>query len=223
MQFVRALPGTARHSDVAEGSRSVYRRCDLRGFPDHETQLRSAGRAVAVGGGAGAVNSFRVFDAAAKNLSNPPRVYTEVALQQLPGVIGFFKEDVPKAFNEVKDAKLLAEFRRANDAVMAALAKYDAFLERRRCRLPRAISALVRTITARNCCMKTWLTCRLTGCWRSDMKIYIAQSTTAAQTAAKIDRTTRRAKCLPSWRKIIRRSITCCRRFAMCSADCATI
>ncbi len=72
----------------------------------------------------------KVFEAAAKNLENPPRVYTEVAIQQLPGVIGFFKEDVPKAFKEVKDTKLLAEFRKSNDGVMAALAKYEAFLEK---------------------------------------------------------------------------------------------
>ena len=72
----------------------------------------------------------KVFEAAAKNLTNPPRVYTEVAIQQLPGVIGFFKEDVPKAFNEVQDRKLLTEFRKANDGVMSALAKYEAFLEK---------------------------------------------------------------------------------------------
>ncbi len=32
------------------------------------------------------------------NLKNPPRVYTEVALEQLPGIISFFQKDVPEAF-----------------------------------------------------------------------------------------------------------------------------
>jgi uncharacterized protein (DUF885 family) len=72
----------------------------------------------------------KVFEAARKNLSNPPRVYTEVAVQQLPGVIGFFKEDVPKAFNEVKDPKLLRDFRKSNEAVIEALGKYQAFLQK---------------------------------------------------------------------------------------------
>jgi uncharacterized protein (DUF885 family) len=72
----------------------------------------------------------KVFEAARKNLDNPPRVYTEVAIQQLPGTIGFYKEDVPKAFSEVKDAKLLKEFQKANQAVIEALGKYQAFLEK---------------------------------------------------------------------------------------------
>ncbi len=72
----------------------------------------------------------KVFDAARKNLDNPPRVYTEVAVQQLPDVIGFFKEDVPKAFHEVKDRKLLSEFKKTNGAVIEALGKYQAFLQK---------------------------------------------------------------------------------------------
>src|SRR5712671_2586667 len=38
-----------------------------------------------------------VFDAARANLKNPPRVYTEVAISQLPGIISFFEKDVPLA------------------------------------------------------------------------------------------------------------------------------
>ena len=72
----------------------------------------------------------KVFDAARQNLENPPRVYTEVAVQQLPGVIGFFKQDVPKAFSEVKDEKILRDFKKSNSAVIEALGKYQAFLEK---------------------------------------------------------------------------------------------
>jgi uncharacterized protein (DUF885 family) len=70
------------------------------------------------------------FLAAGKaNLKNPPRIYTEVAIQQLPGIVGFFQKDVPEAFTEVKDPKLLAEFHTSNAAVIAALQDYATFLK----------------------------------------------------------------------------------------------
>ena len=40
----------------------------------------------------------RLLQSARDNLSNPPRVYTEVALEQVPGIAGFFQNDVPAAF-----------------------------------------------------------------------------------------------------------------------------
>jgi uncharacterized protein (DUF885 family) len=69
------------------------------------------------------------LEAARRNLHNPPRVYTEVALQQLPDTIKFFQGDVPKAFQEVDDPKLLAEFKVANDGTIVALEKYRKFLQ----------------------------------------------------------------------------------------------
>ena len=39
-----------------------------------------------------------MLDEARKNLKNPPPIYTEVALEQIPGIIGFFQKDVPEAF-----------------------------------------------------------------------------------------------------------------------------
>ena len=71
----------------------------------------------------------KVFEAARKNLENPPRIYTEVALQQLPDVIGFFQKDVPEAFSQVKDPKLLADFNASNDGVVKALQNYENFLK----------------------------------------------------------------------------------------------
>jgi len=71
----------------------------------------------------------KVFDAARANLKNPPRVYTEVALEQIPGIVGFFKVDVPAAFKEVTDKALLAEFAAGNRAVVAALEGYGKFLK----------------------------------------------------------------------------------------------
>ena len=70
----------------------------------------------------------RVFSAARKNLKDPPQVYTQIALEQLPGIIGFFQKDVPQAFNEVKDPKLLAEFKTSNSAVIEELKRYQNFV-----------------------------------------------------------------------------------------------
>ncbi len=70
-----------------------------------------------------------VLEEARKNLQNPPRVYTEVAIEQLPGITGFFEKDVPLAFNEVTDADLSARFKASNQAVIDALNKYLAFLK----------------------------------------------------------------------------------------------
>ncbi len=66
--------------------------------------------------------------AARQNLEDPPKIYTEIALEQLPGIIDFFRKDVPGAFAQVKDAQLLAEFQRRNSAVVDALRKYQNFL-----------------------------------------------------------------------------------------------
>jgi uncharacterized protein (DUF885 family) len=64
-----------------------------------------------------------------RNLRNPPRIYTEIALGQLPGLVGFFKKDVPAAFNKVTDRKLLDEFHASNEAVIGALGEYQTFLK----------------------------------------------------------------------------------------------
>jgi uncharacterized protein (DUF885 family) len=66
---------------------------------------------------------------ARSNLRNPPRIYSEVAIEQLPGDIAFFKNDVPAAFNNVSDSKLLGDFHASNQAVIAALGEYQNFLK----------------------------------------------------------------------------------------------
>jgi uncharacterized protein (DUF885 family) len=70
-----------------------------------------------------------VLTEARKNLDNPPRIYTEIAIEQVESNRDFFAKDVPAAFKEVKDAALLAEFTTANAAVVAALDDYETFLE----------------------------------------------------------------------------------------------
>ena len=71
----------------------------------------------------------RLFDQARANLNNSPRVFTEIALQQLPDTVEFFRKDVPEAFTEVKDSALLAEFKRSNEGAAAALQNYEKFLK----------------------------------------------------------------------------------------------
>ena len=64
------------------------------------------------------------------NLKNPPRIFTEIAIQQLPGTIGFFERDMPAAFAGAKDEMLRAEFAKSNAAVVAALKQYAAWLQK---------------------------------------------------------------------------------------------
>ena len=71
----------------------------------------------------------RVFQSARENLRNPPRISTEIALQQLPGIVSFFQNDVPAAFRMVADAPLVAEFQKTNRAVIDSLNAYQAFLK----------------------------------------------------------------------------------------------
>jgi len=68
------------------------------------------------------------FENARENLKNPPRIFTEIALKQLPGIISFFQKDVPQAFTDVKDQKLLASFKESNDTIVNALNQYQDFL-----------------------------------------------------------------------------------------------
>ena len=71
-----------------------------------------------------------VFQAARQNLKNPPPIYVDVALEQIPGLIGFFQKDVPDAFKDVKDQALLAQFQTANQKVMDELKSYGQWLEK---------------------------------------------------------------------------------------------
>jgi uncharacterized protein (DUF885 family) len=66
----------------------------------------------------------RLFDEARANLKNPPRIFTEIAIEQLPGIITFFENDVPTTFAEAKDPALKAEFAKTNAAVIASLKSY---------------------------------------------------------------------------------------------------
>ena len=64
------------------------------------------------------------LDEARVNLKNPPHIYTEIAIEQLPGIIHFFENDVPAAFIDAKDSALKEEFAHTNSSVIAALNSY---------------------------------------------------------------------------------------------------
>jgi uncharacterized protein (DUF885 family) len=69
------------------------------------------------------------LNAAHENLKNPPRIYTSIALEQLPDIITFFEADVPKAFDQAKDPQLKTEFSQSNQAVVRALKSYQIWLK----------------------------------------------------------------------------------------------
>jgi uncharacterized protein (DUF885 family) len=70
---------------------------------------------------------------ARKNLKPPPKIYTEIALEQIDGEITFFQTDVPSAFlsgpDAATDAEANAAFAKSNAAVIDALKSYGAWLK----------------------------------------------------------------------------------------------
>ncbi|MCU1226051.1 MAG: hypothetical protein JWQ42_4144 [Edaphobacter sp.] len=70
----------------------------------------------------------QVFSEARKNLKNPPRIFTEIALEQVDGLISFFQKDVPSAFADATDAQAKTDFVHTNAAVIQALKDYGAWM-----------------------------------------------------------------------------------------------
>src|SRR4051794_2943875 len=66
---------------------------------------------------------------ARKNIDNPPAIYTDIAIEQLDGDIGFFKSSVPAAFAALTDRALLDQFTQANQNVITALTEYKTWLQ----------------------------------------------------------------------------------------------
>ncbi len=71
----------------------------------------------------------QVFVEARKNLKNPPHIYTEIALEQIDGLVSFFQNDVPSAFASADDAEAKADFAKSNAAVIDALKSYGAWMK----------------------------------------------------------------------------------------------
>jgi len=72
----------------------------------------------------------RALDQARSVLQNPPKIYTDIAIEQMPGNIDFFQDTLPAAFTEVKDTNLVTEFIRTNESAIAALTNYQTWLQK---------------------------------------------------------------------------------------------
>ncbi len=113
--WASALPAApAEVLDVGTGSGHVA--CLLAGLGHRVTGIDLAG---------GMLDLARTH---AAGLDNPPRIYTDIAIEQLEGNRAFFEQDVPAAFTDVKDPALLADLKAASDAVIAALTDYGNWL-----------------------------------------------------------------------------------------------
>jgi uncharacterized protein (DUF885 family) len=78
----------------------------------------------------------QALEEARKNLKNPPKIFTEIAMEQIDGDVSFFENDVPSAFlsgadgaEVAKDAATKAELAKTNAAVIAALKSYAAWMK----------------------------------------------------------------------------------------------
>ena len=63
------------------------------------------------------------------NLVNPPKIYTEIAIEQIPGIIDLFQNSVTEKFKSVSDKNLQSEFQASNNNVIAELKDYQTFLK----------------------------------------------------------------------------------------------
>jgi uncharacterized protein (DUF885 family) len=68
--------------------------------------------------------------AAHENLSNPARIFTQIALEQLPGDESFFEHDLPGAFAAADEPALKEEFVAVNAQVINALKDYQSWLQK---------------------------------------------------------------------------------------------
>ena len=115
--------GAAERRDQAlgEGSRSLQQRHHEHGLRDDEAQLRAAGRAAEGAHRARAGHARRRSPRRARTSTTRPGSSRRSRIEQIDGNVSFFKNDVPAAFKDVTDKALLAEFKKSNDAVIAAL------------------------------------------------------------------------------------------------------
>jgi hypothetical protein len=99
------------------------------GLHHDQAQLRAAGGAAE---GARRARAADAEDAGGgpEEPGQPAAIYTDIAIQQMDGNIGFFAQVVPSAFTDVKDPALLADFKASNQAVVDALTRYKTFLQK---------------------------------------------------------------------------------------------
>ena len=110
------------------------------------------------------------LQAAHQNLKNPPRIYTEIALEQLPDIITFFQSDVPAAFKQAQDEQLKQSLLRRT-APSSQRSRAIRPGSRRMFFPTRMATSDMARIPFRKCCCTTrWSTRRYPGCSRSAMR-----------------------------------------------------
>ena len=111
-------------SPVGEECGQLFERLREWGVCADGAQICIAGRAACGRWSRAKSRCRRCWQRARVNLKNPPRIFTEIAIEQLPDIVSFFEHDVPLAFADAKDPALKAEFAQTNAAVIAALKSY---------------------------------------------------------------------------------------------------
>ena len=71
----------------------------------------------------------KVLADARANLKNPPRIYTEIAIEQLPGNISLLRKRCAAGVQGRQGRQAAGRFPAANQAVIAALQEYETFLK----------------------------------------------------------------------------------------------
>jgi len=150
----------------------------------------------------------KMFEAARANLKNPPRIYTEIALEQLPGIVSFFQKDVPLAFSGLKDRALLDPFHEAKPTVIRELERCEAFPKNDL--LPRSKGDF--RIGAED--YTRWSIFRGTGCCGSAAKICGRIKRRSARPQRRSTCTGLRNRFWMPRKRIIRRRTSCWRLFA---------
>ena len=138
--------------------------------------------------------------AARVNLKNPPRIFTEIAIEQLPDIISFFQHDVPLGLCRRKrsgaESGIRADqrrrHRRAQRLSRLAEDRSAAALQRR---LPHRRRYLLR----RSSHTTRWSICRSTSCSKSAGPICARTRSTSSRSPTNLSRTKIRARCLKSW------------------------
>ena len=162
-----------------------------------------------------------MLEIARQNLKAPPRRYTEIALEQLPGILSFFEKDVPAAFRDAKDEATLREFAQWNGRVVSALRAYQQFLQTDL--LPRSGGdyRIGAETYRKKLLWEEAVDLRSTGCWRSAWPTCAATSASSSAWPRSSPRTARRSRSSRTSAPTTRRPRSCCRRSATPSATCA--
>ncbi|MHA7632491.1 DUF885 domain-containing protein [Corallococcus sp. M7] len=101
-------------------SNAVYQLIN-RDFAPLEERMRSAVKRMAV--------VPEVFAVAPANLKNPPKLWTEIALEQAKGTRSLYAQTLPQAFAPVRDAALQEDFKKSQARCLEAIDGYIRFLK----------------------------------------------------------------------------------------------